>query len=377
VCLAAALIGCSAQNSRTRDPAEPAADSQVEFAEEALPADTVVMDVLPPVTTVPRRLRTGAPPRVPYVDGSTIVLPGGRRIVLERPPMQPSGDTAGDSYGTVLRVRSGWIGVTDDSMSSRTTFHAVDGTFQGFVDGALVDASRDRRRVLMTGYAQGRDGTLLRTAIITAPGAGPVRQVLDALPDAPRTGEEPLGFLDRRGREVVVNLMAEATGRSRGVMVTGGTRTYGVPEVARAAAVSVQAQLLSGTPHRGGRAKASTVYTLDGDPILSAPGLELVSFSPDGTLAVGLPHRWSPRRLVIVSVETGTVLVHLELRGPVTWEDDRHLLVGVSRSTRATLQQGLLRLSLGGRIEWAVPLRPTDVVAGRPIYGPHPIGQRG
>ena len=69
-----------------------------------------------------------------------------------------------------------------------------------------------------------------------------------------------------------------------------------------------------------------------------APGLELVAFSPDGSLAIGRPSRFSQRRLAVVSVLTGEVLMHLD-----------------------------------GTAEWAVPWREMHLVPGRPLYGPHPV----
>ena len=70
---------------------------------------------------------------------------------------------------------------------------------------------------------------------------------------------------------------------------------------------------------------------------------------------------------------TGKVLLHLALRGTVSWEDDRHLLVEVGRSTDTSLRQGLLRVAVDGTAEWALPWRDTRIVAGRPLYGPHPV----
>ncbi len=329
------------------------------------------MGTAPPMAKVDRhQIPMGQPPRVPYVDGGTVVLPNRRKIVLERPPKQSPEDISGESYGAVARVRAGWIGSTYDFMQDVTTFHAADGDFRRLVGGTGPSAvSADGRRVLLSGY--------LQTIVLTSTSTSVTTRVLDALPGAPRTSEDPVGFLGRRGERVVLNLAASSTSRSRGVMVTGDDQTYQVPGVARAAAVSSRARLISGTHHRGYRAKASTVYSLDGNPVFRAPGFELLSFSPDGSMAVGTPHKWNSRRLVVVSLRTGRVLLHVGLSGPVTWEDERHLLAVVTRFTRTRLSHGLLRLSLDGSMQWALPMRPTPIVAGRPLHGPHPVKQPG
>ncbi len=333
------------------------------------PSGVVTMGPLPPVTQVDEAvaLPVGQPPRVPYVDGTTVVLPGGRKVVLERPPKLFAEDIAGESYGATARVRAGWISTTYDFMQDVSTFHSPDGSFRGRPGGSgPVSVSPDGRRVLMWGT--------LQTVLLES---GPQDVTADVLtiPGVSAARLEPVGLLGRRGRQVVLNLLNMRRMTAAGVVITDGTDAVEVPGVARAASVSARAGIISGTHHRGTRARASTIYSLDGEPLFHAPGFELIGFSPDGTSALGVPHRWNPRRIVVVSIATGEVLLHLELRGSVTWEDDRHLLVAMSRVTRATLRQGLLRLSLDGAAVWAVPMRTRLLLSGRPNHGPHPVLQ--
>ena len=366
--LVTALLSCSPHTSRTITPAvEPAAEAG--RAQAPVPG-VGIMETLPPVTEVmpPRRLPTGAPPQVPYVDDATIVFPDGRQILLQRPPKQFSDDIAGESYGSVVRVRAGWIGSTYDFMQDVLTFHEIDGSFRRRVAGSGPAAvSTDGRRVLVS------NGTW--NTVLTSSRADVTSDVLDARPGAPRTGEEPVGFLGRRGREVVVNLTAMEDFRARGVLVTGGGA-----HLRGARGRACRCRFL---PREDHQRHPPPWWACEGQhglhpgrqPVFRAPGLELVSFSPDGTLAVGLPHRWRPRRLVIVSTETGEVRQHVDIAGPVTWEDNRHLLVVVARSDRSAIRSGLMRLSWNGVAEWALPMRDLDPLAGRPTYGPHPVVQ--
>ena len=375
LCLAAALSACATDSTGTRRPTSPenlpidsAPATGTDDAARST-AGVVTMGPLPPVTQVDAAvpLPVGQPPRVPYVDGTTIVLPGGRQVVLERPPKLSAEDIAGESYGPVARVPAGWISTTYDFMQDVSTFHSPDGSFRRRPSGSRpVSVSPDGRRVLMWDTGQ---------TVLLDSGSQDITEDVLTIPGVSAARLEPVGLVGRRGRQVVLNLMNMRSMTAAGVVVTDGRDVVEVPGVARAASVSARAGIISGTHHRGTRARASTVYSLDGEPLFQAPGFEVVGFSPDGTLALGVPHRWNPRRIVVVSIATGKVLLHLELRGSLTWEDDRHLLVAMSRVTRTTLRQGLLRLSLDGAAVWAVPMRSRPQLSGRPNYGPHPVLQ--
>lgn len=372
LCLAAALSACATDSTGTGSPTSPenlpietAPGTGTNDAARST-ASVVTMGPLPPVTQVdpPVSLPVGQPPRVPYVDGPTIVLPGGRQIVLERPPKLFAEDIAGESYGATARVPAGWISTTYDFLQDVSTFHSPDGSFRRRPGGSgPVSVSPDGRRVLMWDTGQ---------TVVLDSGSRDITEDVLTIPGVSAARLEPVGLVGRRGRQVVLNLL-NMRRMAAGVVVTDGRDVVEVPGVARAASVSAQAGIISATHHRGTRARASTVYSLDGEPLFHAPGFELIGFSPDGTLALGVPHRWNPRRIVLVSIATGKVLLHLELRGSLTWEDDRHLLVAMSRITRTTLRQGLLRLSLDGAAVWAVPMRSRPLLPGRPGYGPHPV----
>ena len=316
----------SSPSSGHKEPTEP-----VTTLAEAPPGARLDMDQLP----------RGEPPRVEYLDGTTMVLPDGTRIALRNQEVPPEyeNEAPGRSYLGFTRFRSGWLTSTD-SMGAILQLHNLDGSLRNsWVEaGSPVASSPGGRSAL--GSVSLRDGVLID-------------------PDGAitRFRGEPVGFLGED--EIVIN-------RDRAVAIGYPGQGYRVVTGVLAASATSESGrfLIASTKEHAG------VFELPGaDPILIVPGarpppygprVALHGLSPDGSYLVATQRRPKPHTLVLASVSSGEVVVAapgVDLEQGPYWEDRRHFLM--------VADDHILRAGTDGSIEMAAgPSRAGFVLPG-------------
>jgi hypothetical protein len=268
----------------------------------------------------------GAPPRIPYVDGTTYVEPDGRRT-----PIRGQREIG---VSEVLRFADGLLVADTRWFEGSVGLAYVRGTRRTALGPCSTSGGRpspDRRQVawLTTGCPE---ATLVAETLIhvaDADGGGGWTRQLDQ-----HSLQFVAGFL---GDAVVVSGWRDPV---RVVPETGPVRV--VPHLRYAA--DVHGTLVAG--HR------AVVDTATGALLWEAPGTRLVSFSPDGRFLVG----WRGRDPVVVDARTGALRSTLPRRlDGLTWEDEEHLLAVAQRGRG----QAMVRVGVDGRAELVGP-----VVAG-------------
>jgi len=266
----------------------------------------------------------GAPPRIPYVDGTTYVEPDGHREEL---------------------AGQGKLGVT-----GITPYHdghlVADGrVFEGTVGlASLVDGERTQLGPCATGAGvlSGDRGQVawLTMGCPESGQLGPTVVHVDAT-----VGEG--GWTRSLGRQYLffpVGFLGDA------VVITGWREpVWVVPEDGPITevphlrhAVDVHRTLVAGSQ--------GVVDTASGALLWHDPHAELGSFSPDGRLLFGDQQGQN----VLFNARTGEVVATLPRRlYPTAWEDDRHLLAVVYARGR----EAMMRIGVDGRAELIGPVR--------------------
>ncbi len=267
----------------------------------------------------------GAPPRIPYVDGTTYVEPDGHREEL-------TGQQKG-GVSAIAPLHGGHL-VAD-------TFF-----FESYVGlSSLVDGVRTRLGPCATGPgALSDDGD--RVAWLTM-GCPESNQTGSTVVHVGNTSS-PGGWSRSLGRQYqffAVGFLGAAvvisswTGQVLVVPESGPVTA--VPHLSHA--VDAHGTLVAG--------RQSVVDTSTGRLLWHEGHTWLISFSPDGRLLVGLRHR-SP---VILEARTGRVIASLPRRlDRLTWENDRHLLAVVWGKG----QEAMVRIGLDGQAVLVGPVQP-------------------
>ena len=269
----------------------------------------------------------GPPPRIPYVDGTTYVTPGGRSIPIEG--QRKVGVTAVLPYADGLLVADtrwfeGSVGLAFVHGEQRTELGPCS------TSGGVPNADRSRVAWLTTGCPEA--SLVARTVI----------HVADTDGSGGWTRE-----LDQHSLQFVAGFVGDAVAVSgwrdpvRLVPEAGPLRV--VPHVHRA--VDTHGTLLAG--------QAAVVDTATGTLLWRTERTSLTSFSPDGRWLVGSRNGAS----VLLDARTGALRATLPSRLVSTvWEDRRHLLA-VAGGGR---HQVMMRIGLDGRAELIGPVVDDD-----------------
>jgi hypothetical protein len=267
--------------------------------------------------------RYGAPPRIPYVDGTTYVAPNGDHTHIRG--QEEIGVSAVLQYADGLLVAdTRWF----EGNVGLAYVHGTQRTELGPCSTSGGRPSLDRSRVawLTTGCPE---STLLATTVV---------HVADADGSDGWTRE-----LDQHSLVFVAGFVGES------VVVAGWSDPVRlVPEAGPVTvvphlrhAVDTHRTLVAG--------QQSVVDTATGRLLWWAPRTQLLSFSPNGRLLVG----YQRRALVVLEARTGRVVAALPARlEGLAWEDDRHLL-GVASGGG---HQAMVRVGLDGRAELVGPV---------------------
>ena len=300
-------------------------------------------------------LRQGPAPRIAHLEGSTFVSVDGSRSAL---PVALGDVATRRDLSAVTPYHGGYLLVAADPATGSARLFTIDGqgrlTRAGCTTGSPV-LSQDQ----------------LETAWASFPCAGPGdrvtihRGVASGMAEGEATqqvaGSARLaGIL---GQDLVYSAAAD------GAWLTDLVRPpRPVPGLAVADGVS-SSGLVSGRDAAG---DGVVVEPLSGAVRVSVPDSELGAFSPDGSLVVGTA-TGAPGQFRIVDVATGRVLSVFGWSGapgstvtaPV-WEDDRHVLLGVTDGSGSAI----VRADRDGRLsragELTPPGEPPVVLAVRP-----------
>jgi hypothetical protein len=267
----------------------------------------------------------GPAPRIPYVDGTTYVEPGGRRTPI--PGQREVGVSAVLPYAEGLLVADtrwfeGSVGLAYVHGRQRTPLGPCS------TGGGVPSADHTRVAWLTTGCPE---ATLVaRTVVHVA--------------DTDGTG----GWareLDQHSLQFVAGFVGDA-------VVVAGWRDP-VRLVPERGPVTVLPHLRHAVDTHGSlvAGRQSVLDSATGRLLWSTPRTHVTSFSPDGRLVLGYQHG----ALVLLDSRTGApraTLPHGLDR--VTWESPRHLLAVASGREREVL----LRVDLDGSAELLGPARP-------------------
>jgi len=265
----------------------------------------------------------GAPPRIPYVDGTTYVEPDGRRTPL--PGQERLGVTGITRYhgGHLVadgRIFEGTVGLASIVGGKRTELGPC-ATGVGVLSG-------DRERVAWLTMGCPESNQLGPTVV----------HVDDTARDA--------GWSRSLGRQYLffaVGFLGEA------VVITGWREPVWV--VPRSGPVTPVPHLRHAVDAHGTLVAGDqgVVDTATGELLWRDPHIALSSFSPDGRLLLG--HRG--RGSVLLDARTGRRLATLPARlRTITWEDEGHLLAVAYGHHR----EALVRIGLDGRAELTGPV---------------------
>ena len=266
----------------------------------------------------------GAPPRIPYVDGTTYVEPDGHREQLTG--LQKVGVSA------IAPLHGGHL-VAD-------TFF-----FEGYVGlSSLVNGVRTRLGPCATGAGVvSEDGESVAWLTMGCPESNQTGPTVVHVGSTSRPG----GWSRSLGRQYqffAVGFLGDAvvisswTGQVLVVPESGPVTA--VPHLSHA--VDAHGTLVAG--------RQSVVDTTTGRLLWHEGHTWLISFSPNGRLLVGLRRR-SP---VILQARTGRVIASLPRRlDRLTWENDRHLLAVVWGKGR----EAMVRIGLDGHAELVSPVQ--------------------
>lgn len=301
-------------------------------------------------------LRRGPAPRIAHLEGSTFVSVDGSRTDL---PVDTGNELLRRGITAITPYHGGFLLVGGGPAAGRPAL------VQLYAGGGLAGSGcTDGSPVLSPDQ--------LETAWVTVPCAGTGdrvtihRGIASGMAEGEATQEVagPVRLVGIVGQDVVYT---SATGD--GAWVTDLRRPpRPVPGLAAADAVS-SSGLVSGRDARG---DGVVVEPRSGAVRVSVPRSELGAFSPDGSLVVGAA-AGAPGQLRIVDVATQRVLSIFgwsgepgsTLTAPV-WEDDRHVLLGVTDSTGSAI----VRADLDGRLTRAgdvtPPGEPPAVLAVQP-----------
>lgn len=280
VALAALLGGCAGQPAAPPEPiATPVDEPTDEPTDEPDPG-----------------LVLSGPPRVGWVDGSLLRLPGGRTVQLPRRW----------GHTSVVAYAGGWLVTDDRAFEGTVGMHRLD------ADGAVLDSWASTGPALPS-----RDGRVAWVSLVVAESGQSGPTLLHA--DSADGGAEVTQRVDR-------TWMPFLTGWFRGRLVL---RTWG-------SAASFLTDLVH-RPRAVPRAEDLGVLRPDGAyrARLVDEGLEILH--ADGQLS----------RVVRVRGLGGVMYPSL------VWEDDRHVLTTITRDGR----QAIARIGTGGRVSLATPWR--------------------
>lgn len=313
-----------------------------------------------PEPTQPVRLAdvaTGPPPTIAWLDGRDYVAGDGTRTRL------PFDDVvrAAPYRGTFLLLRSGdgrviWL---DDDGGTRWCGHgslavSQDGAATAFaVSPATPDCTTSGGGEAGVGGGSGREVTLHLGPTGPSSAADQTRPM-------PTQDAALVGIL---GNAVVASPYNEGAPVLLGL--DGTTKT--LDQLARVTGVNPQLGLLSGLlAVSGDQPQPPTGVVLDpatGSVSWTKPGWQLRTFSPDGSMVVGVRPTapGSPLTWGVFDASSGTQL-H-EFATPASfaftaavWEDDEHLLM----DTTQVSTQAIVRVTLDGAIQLATEPRSFD-----------------
>jgi len=269
--------------------------------------------------------RLGAPPRIPYADGTTYVEPGG-----ERTPIHGQDK----------------IGISE---------------VMAYADGLLVADTRWFEGSVGLAYVHGRQRTQLGPCSTnggrSSPDRSQVAWLTTGCPEASLVAETVLHVADTDGsggwtRELDQHSLLNTVGFVGDAVVVSGYRdpVRLVPETGPVAVVPHlrHAVATHGTLVAGER---GVVDLASGRLLWWAPRTYLRSFSPDGRLIVAFQRGDN----VLLDARTGALHATLPRRlDRLTWEDSRHLLA----VTWGRGREAMVRIGVDGRTALVAPVRP-------------------
>jgi hypothetical protein len=286
-------------------------------------------------------LTEGRLPRVPYVVGNRYVARGGEQ------PLPP------DRRGV-----SGVVRLDDGLLVSDTVWFEGSNGVDLVRDGRRVEAWPSGAHCSSGSPVGSSDGTYVAWVTVWCPESEDttVGEVHRASPDLSGEVTEVIGS----GLVRVVGFVGERVVYNGGFIGGGWITDFRhaperIPRVAGVTAVDPRGRLLIA---RRGNDEADVVVDLDGKVRWRHEAGGLVSFSPHGSLVLAAQGQ---RGVVLLHAEDGTVADTYDLaRGAhawsTVWESDESLLLLYRHGGR----EGVVRMSVDGRVEWAaepLPLR--------------------
>ena len=297
------------------------------------PTDSSSIDAAPRVRLADVRL--GQPPAVAWIDGSDYVAADGTRTTL---PL--------DHVTRATPYRSGFlVTVYGDNhvilLDSR--LHEV---WRRCTQGGFAVSQDGLRTAYSTGGCEGSDA-----ALHVGPTSGTGDEQTRPMPLAPAS---PVGMLgDGRGHQLPQRGTAVAH-RWRWLVVRVST------QLSRAEGVDERLGLVSGQLAGVQQPTGAVIDASTGSVTWSEPGWALQSFSPDGSMVVGVRiEGGAPRGWRVFDAESGKQLHEFATPAGfevtrVVWEGDEHLLM----TTTQGRSQAILRTTLDGAIQLATAAAP-------------------
>ncbi len=295
-------------------------------------------------------LRSGPPPRIPYVyGGHTLVVPREAPQALPAPL---------DSVSALLPLRGGWLVASHTGADGSSTAMST----QGFAEVTRFDGSMHPvwTRLGAAGFAvSGTD-----SASFTVPDRTEPPGHLALLAADGKTGRRwtipfeqvavPVGITSR---DAVVYDLTTAHGTPRGAWVTG---VRGAPRrLPLSSAAAATGELVAGRLRNG----CAGVLRGRAELWRRCDGFRLAAFSPDGRYVAA----WHTETggefesAYVLDARTGRRVTDTSVGSPdsfhglpsgaIAWEDDRHVLLAYDDGASGDWE--VLRLGLGGRLERA------------------------
>ncbi|KQW49163.1 hypothetical protein ASC77_10745 [Nocardioides sp. Root1257] len=283
----------------------------------------------------------GTAPSVPWLDGNVYVAADGTRTRL---PIR--------NVLTATPYRGGFLVVGGNGPRLTLLDSQLDEVWQRCGQPRLV-VDHDRTR---TAYAAG-DCRSTRTTLTLGPTDGVGEEQTETMPLALA---DPVGIL---GGRVVTSSPVEEQPK---LVDFDGTPTP-IGTLAYASAVDEHGGLVAGQLAGGARAQATGVVldVTSGAEKWRAPGWQLLSFSPDGSLVVGASTSVDQGGWAVFDSATGKRLhefalpVGLKFSG-IAWEDDDHLLLAAFQDRT----EAILRTTLDGAVQLASKATSWDPSGG-------------